>query len=180
MGLEVGAIAAIVGAASAVAGAGISGYAAVESSNANRKQMAAQRRAEEARRQQMNLDATRRRREMLRQAQVARAQAVSTASNQGASEGSGLAGALGQIEGQTGSNILGLNQNQELGNRIFDANALASTYAQQAASANAFGAVGSQLQSLGGSLIKNEGLINKFGTYFSSPKTQGQSFSGIY
>ena len=180
MGLEVGAIAAIIGAGAAVAGTGIAAYATIQSGNAQRKQMKAQEQAEAARRQQMNLDAIRRRREMIRQAQVARATALSTAENQGASEGSGIEGALGQISGQTGSNILGSSQNQELGNRIFDANALASTYAQQASNANSMAAFGGQLQSLGGTLVKNEGIFQKFGTYFGSPRTQTAGMGQLY
>jgi len=86
------------------------------------KQEAATEKAEDARKQQMNLDVQRKRREALRQAMLARSVALSNATNQGAQFGSGLAGGLAQITSAGNRNVNALNQDKQLGNTIFDAN----------------------------------------------------------
>src|SRR5258708_38293894 len=63
----------------------------------------------EQKRIQMNLDADRSRMEMFRKAQRAGSLAKATATSQNAFFGSGLSGGLGQISGQTGTNVLGVN-----------------------------------------------------------------------
>lgn len=72
------------------------------------------------RQNQMNLDAVRRKRDIIRQAQVAQANATAVANNQGAGQSSALQGALAGISGQAGTNLLGVSQNQEIGNKMFD------------------------------------------------------------
>lgn len=72
------------------------------------------------RRQQMNLDAVRRKRDIVRNAQVASANATAVAYNQGAGQSSALSGALSGISGQAGTMTQGVTQNQELGNQLFD------------------------------------------------------------
>lgn len=68
---------------------------------------------------QMNLDANRRKRDIIRQAQVATANAEASASNSGALNSSGIEGARAGISGQAGVNYLGVSQNQEIGNQMF-------------------------------------------------------------
>lgn len=102
------------------------------------QQAKAMAKAEKAREQQMNLDAMRKKRAALRESLLARQTALANATNQGAASGSGLQGGFGQIQGVAGQNILGINQDQQLGSRIFAAN-------QQYASAGTMIGFGSML-----------------------------------
>lgn len=81
---------------------------------------------EKMRQRQMNLEADRRKREIIREGQRARAMALNNATAQGAAEGSGLQGGYGQIAGQTNNSLLAINQDQSIGNRMFS---LAGKYA---------------------------------------------------
>lgn len=117
------------------------------------------------RRQGMELDAQRKSMEVLRNSQRARAMAQSAATNQGASFGSGLQGGYGQISGQAGINLLGINQSRELGENMFDLNAKIDQ--QKINYANAGGQLaGAQAMSgLGKSLVSDAGTIgNIFGS----------------
>jgi len=80
--------------------------------------------ADELRQQASQLDATRRRREAIRQGIVAQSQSLTTATNQGAaSPGStALEQSRADISGQTGVNLLGISQNLEIGQRLFAIN----------------------------------------------------------
>lgn len=82
----------------------------------------ARKRAEAARKKQQDLIAQRQRRSAIRQSILARSQAEFNAANQGAQFGSALPGAFGQISGETGRQLGSINQNQTLGNEIFEAN----------------------------------------------------------
>lgn len=127
---------AFAGAIAAIAGSAFGFVGAMEQSAATKK-------AEKARKQQMRLDATRRRREVLRQAQVARATATSNATNQGAQFSSALAGAQAGISGAAGRETLAVNQNEMVGNKIFEAN-------QAFASGGNLISFGSGISNLGG------------------------------
>ena len=67
----------------------------------------------------MNLDAERRKRDIIRNAQVATAKAENAAANSGALNSSGIEGARAGISGQAGVNYLGVAQNQEIGNALY-------------------------------------------------------------
>jgi hypothetical protein len=140
-------------------------YMNYQGAQEQKKAGALEREAEKVRQQQMNLDAMRRKRELIRQSQVAAAQSTAIAGAQGAGESSGLQGALGGISGQSGVNILGVSQNQEVGNKIFDIN---SRKSQVMSNASFMSSTGAGLSSLGGALVKNEGIIGKLGTYMAS------------
>ena len=71
------------------------------------------------RQQQMNLDATRRRRDVIRSAQVATANAEAVAFSNGGGNSSALEGAGASISGQEDVNIQGIEQNREIGNNLF-------------------------------------------------------------
>lgn len=89
------------------------------------KQMiAAQQKAERLRERQMNLQAMRERRDVIRNSILARATALATTTNQGAAApgSSALGGAYGQIGGDRGRQTVAINQNQEIGAGIFKAN----------------------------------------------------------
>ena len=122
------------------------------------QQAQAQQDAEDARKKQMNLDAMRTRRQAMREALRDRAIAQSRATAQGASEGSGIAGGQAEIMGNFGNTFMQTNQNQQIGNQIFSANARA---AQAGTMASAF----SGLSSLAGSLMKAAPTINRVGNY---------------
>lgn len=86
------------------------------------KQAKASAKAESARQRMMQLEAMRKRREMVREGVIARAQATSAAVAQGAGEGSALKGGVAQITGQQNRNVSASNQDEELGNKVFSAN----------------------------------------------------------
>ena len=69
--------------------------------------------------QRMHLDAARRRRDIMRQAQVATANAENIAANSGAINSSGIEGARASISGQAGVNTLGVTQNEEIATQMF-------------------------------------------------------------
>lgn len=131
------AVAALV-AATSLAGAGLGFYG-------QQKQAKAQKKAERLRQRQMDLEASRRRRSIIREATIARANALSGATAGNAQYGSGLQGGYGQINNQATQNIQATNQSQEIGAGIFAAN---RQYAEGAQIAN----LGQGISSLGGGL----------------------------
>jgi hypothetical protein len=123
------------GAAVMAIGTVISGVAALQQAKSAQK-------AEQIRKRQMNLEAVRQKREIVRQGIRARAEALSTATAQGGAESSGLQGGYGQIAGQQNRALLANEQDRKLGNKMFSANA---DYAKW----GGIGAAGSGLSSLG-------------------------------
>ena len=99
----------------------------------------------------MNLDVQRKRRESVRQAMSARATALSNATAQGASMGSGLAGGYGQIGGDLNRNMVALNQDQQLGRQVFSAN-------RQYASAGTLIGIGQGISNASSSLDRLVGI----------------------
>jgi hypothetical protein len=89
--------------------------------------------AEKLRKQQMELDAMRTRRNIMRDAARTRAMSLAVANAQGAKDGSGFFGALAQITGEEARLKLGLGQNLEIGRGIFSFNMAASTALRKAA-----------------------------------------------
>lgn len=89
-----------------------------------KKMIQAQQKAERLRERQMNLQAMRERRDVIRNAILARSTALATATSQGATApgSSALGGAYGQIAGDKGRQTVAINQNQEIGQGIFKAN----------------------------------------------------------
>lgn len=67
----------------------------------------------------MEVDARRRQLEVVRNNQKARALSQTSATSQGAQMGTGLQGSYGGISGQSNTNLLGVNQNLEIGRNIF-------------------------------------------------------------
>lgn len=96
--------------------------AAAASRDINRNIVGYERQAEAQRFQAMELDARRKQTEMIRNQQRARSLALSSATAQGSSRGSGLQGGYAQISGQTGFNLMGVQQNLEIGRNIFNIN----------------------------------------------------------
>lgn len=90
------------------------------------KQNQVAKKQEMMRKRQMNLEAVRRKRDLIREGIMVRAQATSNAVAQGAGEGSGLQGGLAQVTGTVNRNINVVSQDQQIGNRMFG---LAGKYA---------------------------------------------------
>jgi hypothetical protein len=110
---------AVIGLGIAAVGTGVQAYGSMQAAEASQD-------AEKLRKKQMSLDAMRKRREVLREAMLARSTALSNATAQGAEEGTGLQGGFAQIAGQAASNISHINQSEDIGKGIFDANATAA------------------------------------------------------
>lgn len=86
-----------------------------------KKAAAGAERAEKLRERQMNLTAAREKRSTVRQAIIARSQALSNSTAQNAAEGSGAQAGMGNVVSQAGSNIQGITQGQQIGTQMFDA-----------------------------------------------------------
>jgi hypothetical protein len=158
------AISAMVG----VIGLGISAASAFMSYSAQQKQaemqakaLQLQQQAEKSRQQQMNLEAMRKKREIVRNAIAARSEALAVGTAQGsAGDGSSaLPGAYGGISGQSTGQLQAVNQNQQIGNNIFSLHRQMYGAYQQAASAGSDAAMWSGIGSLGGMLMKNNTTI---------------------
>lgn len=156
------AIAGIIGTAVSLAGAVI-GYSAQQ--KMINQQAAASKKAENSREQQMQLDASHRRRQAVRESIIARATALSIGTSQGAGEGSGVAGAMGNAISMGVENVKTTNATEILGSRVFDAN---REYFEATRKGQAGMALGQGLQSLGGALVSNAGTIQQIGTYFGN------------
>lgn len=158
---------AVAGLAVAGTGAAVSYSAAKSQATANSQALDAQKQTEALRQQQMNLDATRRKREIIRASVAARSSAVAQTTAQGAAGvgGSSLAGAVGSIAGRQGVGFGGVDQNQQIGNSIFAAHQAQLTAYQSAANAQSVGAIGAGMSSLGGALLTNAGTFGKVGSF---------------
>ena len=170
---------AAVGIGLSVAGLAGSTAAAKKQASAQIGALQAEQKAAEIKRQQMEFDARRRIREMIRQNQVVQARATATSVAQGADLSSGPAGAVGDIRGQTGTNILGVSENLAFGEQIFNANAEATGYNIQAAQAGSKLAMWNAIGSLGGTLIRNEAALTRIGNNLF-PKTNSYNMAPYY
>lgn len=177
------------GTAITAVGMGLSGVGAYmqykgskDQAKAQNAAAASQREADAVRRQAMEFDALRRRRENIRQGQMARALAVSRATNQGAESGSGLEGGIGQISGRTGINLTGVQGQLGFGRSIFDINAQTSSFYAQAAAAGTRSSLGSGLVSLGGAVVRNQPAALRIYDYLTKQNQQGfgdSDFTGV-
>lgn len=112
------------------------------------------------------LSAQRQQLQNIRNEQMARSMALSTASGQGAQFSSGLAGAYGGIAGQAGTNALGISQNLQIGQQMFNQNQELSAekmtmagLQSEAATNSAMGGVFGSLSKLGGPIGSLVGMI---------------------
>ena len=142
---------------------------------ANRQMIALQQKQDDLRQKQMELDATRRRRQTVREMLRARSMALATATAQNVSQGSVLPGAYGGISGQTGVNQLGISQNEEIGAGIFDLNRQISATGFARSSGQTQIATGAGISSLGGAIIQNLGPLTSAYKQFTTPASFGAS-----
>jgi hypothetical protein len=138
---------ALIGLSIAAVGTGVSAYGSVQTANATKD-------AEMLRKKQMGLDAMRKRREILRESMMAKATALTNASAQGAQESSGLQGGYAQISGVASRGLTDVNQSEDIGKGIFDANA-------QAASGQAVSAIGGGVKDIGMTMAGNNDKIGR-------------------
>lgn len=128
--------------------------------------------ADATRYQQMLLNSQRQQIEIVRNGQRARALALNAATNQGAQYGSGLAGGLGQIAGQTGEQSLQVNENLGIGRDMFNNNFQISMLKNQLGQAQSDFYSAQGTQRLGASLMGTAPTIGNL--------TQGLSFGNMF
>lgn len=168
MGLEVAALAGIF----QIAGTAAAGYGAYSSYQGQKAAAAASKKAEDARQRQMELDALMKQRKIIRDTQLARAKALSAATQQGAGEGSGLPGGYGQIQQTGGEDLNYLDQSRDIGRSIFDANRAYTEASSQAAT-------GKGLFSFGVDLIQASPKLGQIGVdLFGGPGSKSSNTVG--
>ena len=173
LGLGFGAVGAITGTIGAFKTAG-----------AQRNIAALEAQIEAQRKKAMELDARRRSIEVLRNQQRASALGLTAATAQGAQSagvaGSGYYGGQAQVAGQSNFNLMGIQQNLEIGRNIFDLNAKISGEKMNIADYQTLTSLGQGLMGFGGAITGNLDKIgNLMGTYGSRPK-QGNNYQYNY
>jgi hypothetical protein len=136
------------GSALAVIGLGASLVGGAVQAVGQRKAAKASARAEKLRETQMNLEAQREKRKTVREATIARAQALSAGVSQGAQFGTSIQGGQGAVSTAAASRQQGISQGQEIGAGIFQAN-------RDIARAQSLTALGGGISSLGGALFSS-------------------------
>lgn len=107
------------------------------------------------RQQAMQVMARRQQMQVLRTNQQTQAQATAAATNQGAQFGSGLQGGLSGIRGQSASNLLGMDQQLDIGNQIFGLDAQISQQKMKQFQAQSDSAGAQGWTALGSSVLKS-------------------------
>ena len=158
-------VSAIVGGIAAAASVG----GTVTSMIGQEEAAASQKKAEQIKQTQMNLDASRQRRDIARRALVTQSNALASATADGAQDGSGFAGASAQITGQAGEATEAVNQNQLLGTALFNQN-------QQTTSDQSLAATGMGISGLASSLNQNKDMLGRVGSYIGSQITGPNSW----
>jgi hypothetical protein len=152
-------------------GASTSASAASESARISRDIAGRQQDQERIRERSAELDARRRRRDLIRQGIIAKSQALAVTTSQGAQGGSGLQGAYGQIQSQTNWGLAGVDQNLALAKEMFASNREIYGLRQQDASTQSTAAMGAGLSSFGAKLAGSAGSLGNIfgGSSFGSP-----------
>jgi len=153
--------AAVIGIGISIVGTIMQMQAAQKAAAAQKKALMAQQQAEASREQAMRLDAQRKKREQIRQAILARSQALSTGTQQGAQYGTALPGAYGQIGSNAASNFGAISSQQSIGAEIFASNRTALQARKEEADAGAMSALGGGISSLGGAVGRGLGSIGR-------------------
>jgi hypothetical protein len=144
-----------------LAGLGMSIFGANESSQAAQAKYDAQKKiagleiqADAQRRQAMEISARRNMLQTVRNAQQAQAQALANATSQGAQFGSGLAGGKGTVAGEAGTQMLGVSQNLQIGEKMFDINDQINMQKMAESDAESKMSQGQGMSAFGGDLMK--------------------------
>lgn len=115
-------------------------------------------------RKAMEIDARRRNLEIVRNNQKARSLAQTSATASGAQFGSGLQGAYGGIAGQSETNLLGVNQNLEIGRNIFGFDTKISQNRIADAGYQSDMNSGQGMSQLGGAITNSAGKLGQMGS----------------
>jgi hypothetical protein len=126
----------------------------------------------------MELNARRQQLETYRNMQRARAQATQAAVNQGASQGSGLQGGLGQIASQGLFNLVGINSALETGRNIAGYNDAISQDKIKMAQLGGEAADAQMITSIGGSIMKVGPTVGPMFSGFGNLFGGGGNYSG--
>lgn len=130
------------------------------------------------RQQQMTLTAQRQQLQNIRNGQLARSMALTSATGQGAQFGTGLQGGYGQISGDENTNNLNTNQNLMIGNNIFALDNQIDQHKMNMAQYQGDMATGQGLSSLGSSIGRSAGTLgNLFGNMFGSTSNNNSGSS---
>lgn len=149
--------------------------AAKKTSESQQRIAALEQRQDAARRQAMELSAKRQQMEVLRNAQRARSLALNNATSQGAQFGSGLQGGYGQVQGAANWNNLGITQNLNLGEQMFDLNAQISQQKQSIAGYSSQSATYGGIGKLGSTLTGSFGPIKNLSQQAAGDQSGGGS-----
>lgn len=121
--------------------------------------------SEGQRKNAMELSAHRQSMEALRVNQRMRSMALNNATGQGAQFGSGLQGGEAQIQGQSEVNLLGINQNLEIGENLFNINAQKSQQQLLLAAANSKSATGNAISGMGKAVAGSIDSLSRLSSY---------------
>lgn len=173
------AIVGAVGLASAAVGTATSIIGASAQGDAQQQMLAIQAQEQKQRQNLFEIEQQRKRVEDLRNAQGATALARSRAVNQGAQFGSGLLGGLAQVKGESNYNLLGIEQNTQIGENLFSLDNQLSQAKIASAQAATVQSIGSSLTSFGGAAINSMGAIGNLTSGFGSSGGSGVSGNPI-
>lgn len=153
-GLTVGNIATGAG----IIGTGIQGASTVGQMIAGQDAVRAQQQQEALRQKQMQLEAERSRREIIRQTQISQAIGINNAANSGAAiDSSVLSGITGQNTTNAGYQLNAVNQNEAIGNALFSSN-------MQESNANATASLFKGAGQFGSVIANNNMQIGRLGS----------------
>lgn len=150
-------------------------YKTAEQTSAVNQDIASQEGAADAQRhQQMILDSRRQQLQAVRQSQLSRSMALTSSTAQGAQFGTGLAGGLNQATSQGNSNLLGIQQNTEIGNNLYGINQNIDADKQRLSSLGSQSSLFGGISSFGGSMTSMGASIG------GNPFMSGSSGSSNY
>lgn len=172
-------IAAAVGIASGIAGTATSIVGASAQGDAQQQMLGIQAKEQQQRQNLFEIEQQRKRVEDLRNAQTASSTARSRAVNQGAQFGSGLLGGLAQVQGESNYNLLGIQQNTQIGENMFGLDQQLTQAKIASAQASTMQSIGGSLTSFGGAVVNSMGNIGKLTSGFGSPSSSGVSGSAF-
>ena len=150
-----------------IAGLGVEIYGGIESAKyakqaaeISKQEAGTEMQQENVRQSAMHMSGQRQMLQQVRNNQMARSQALATANAEGAQKGSGLAGAYGSISGQTSTNLAGISQNLQFGDRMFELNRQLDSLKMSEADVKGRQATATGISSIGAGIM---GLGKSFG-----------------
>jgi len=151
------AVTAIIATTAAVVGTGLSVKGAIDSSNSQKKASRASAAQEQLRKEQLQLDSARQRRQVARTAAVSRANALAAGVATGAQDSSRAEGVQSSLTSQEGEQTSVISQAENLGFSIFNLN-------QQITEARSDAATSGAIQNAGLLAVQNAQTIGNVGS----------------